>query len=68
MTKPPDSDAQILTDARDRARALLDALTHEATQLAATSRFVEGAAHFEDAAQQTRRLIAELDALLEGRV
>jgi hypothetical protein len=62
--QPADSHSEIMTNARARARALLAALEADTAEL--TPRFAEGAACCEDAARQTRRLIAELDAQLDN--
>ena len=62
-----DSDSQILADARERARVVLEALERDAAELAASPGFAEGAARCEDAAEQARRLIAEIDAALSAK-
>jgi hypothetical protein len=57
-----ESHDQILVDAKRRAQALHDAMKRDASELAKSSRFADGAACCEDVAEQARRLIDELDA------
>ena len=66
MGKAHPTDAEVLRDAADRARRLLDALTADAAALASDPAWHDGEAVYARAAGATRRLLSELEAEAAG--